>query len=116
MLQVQLNYTAAAKERRMSPPHYLSRIRIFAGPRHWSACLALGTSAVVGVLGTLEGARVESNPNRAEESGSSITPDMTETRWKILRIVPPENIQELGTVIFGESESLLEPFALRGPR
>ena len=66
---------------------------------------------------TLAATQVDSNAVGANESSLFIAQDTRKTgQLKIIRIVPPENSQELGTVIFGEGESFLEPSALRGPR
>ena len=121
MLQVQLGHTTAAKELIMYPTEHLPGTLIATRPRNWGACRALGIYVIVCLLvpstWTLAATHVDSNAVQAEQSGPSIGRDIPETGpWQIMRIVPPENIQELGTAIFGEGESLLEPSALRGPR
>jgi hypothetical protein len=104
----------------MSPKLHVPGTLIVAWPRYCGACMAFGVYAVVLLVPstwTLAATQVDSNAVGANESSLFIAQDTRKTgQWKIIRIVPPENSQELGTVIFGEGESFLEPSALRGPR
>lgn len=104
----------------MSPKRHVPGTPIVAFPRFRGACMALGAYAIVLLVpSTLSSAapQVDSSAGWAHESGQFIVQDIHKTgRWKIVSIVPPENSQELGTIVFGEGESLLEPSALMGPR
>jgi hypothetical protein len=119
LLPIEAWFDARAAQRALY--RHLPGTPIKACPRYPGAGRVFGIYAVVVLLGpyawTLAVPQAASNTVQADEPLLFIDQDVCERRkWGIIRIVPPENSQELGTISFGEGQSFLEPSALRGPR
>lgn len=90
---------------------------IVAVQRYRGACMAFGAYAIVLFVPSAWSSAAPQVDSSAGWAHEFIAQDIHKTvRWKIIRIDPPQNSQELGTIVFGEGEGVLEPSALMGPR